>query len=80
MLIKPYFWLVRANAAITKGTIGFSGVQRILLNFSLNEDIKLRSYRVESTNVYLASMKLDVDFLQSKLKKGTRYTQASSLL
>jgi vesicle-fusing ATPase len=78
LIARDQVYTFRGNDKIGQGLIGLSSIQRQNLNVSLNEKLSLATFIPDSENVFLASIKLEVDFL-SKSKKPTEKYDAAEL-
>jgi hypothetical protein len=67
--------LSRGNSQVQAGTIALSSIHRRLLDLSLAQEVRVVPFRTTEADIYLSSMRVDVDFL-SKTKKGSYWCLA----
>jgi vesicle-fusing ATPase len=75
---KDHVYTFRANDKIQQGFVGLSSIQRQSVNVSLNEAVPVNAYNPHTTDIFLSTLKLEVDFL-SKNKKVTEKYEAKDL-
>lgn len=68
--LKDQVYTFRANDKIAQGSIGLSSLQRQNLNLAINEKLFATLYIPESSDIFLGTLRLEVDLL-SKNKKVT---------
>lgn len=72
VMLKGFVYNFKPSDKVRKGTIALSSIQRRNTVLSLNEPVLCETYVPSGTNIYLGSVKLEVDFL-SKGHKGETY-------
>src|SRR5687768_17140944 len=57
---------VRENDKVEKGYLAFNSVHRRVALLSLNEPLEVTLYQPSADTIYLATLTLEVDYLQKK--------------
>jgi len=71
--LRDQVYTYRPHEKIPPGAIGLSNPQRQNLNAALNEKISGSLYIPETNDIYLATMRLEVDFLAKNKKVTEKY-------
>jgi hypothetical protein len=64
---------------LEKGTIGFSNPQRRCLEVSLSEPVSCKLFKPKKSNIFLSSLKLEVDLLAAKTTGSPPVFEAKKL-
>lgn len=76
LAFKDHIFTFRPHEKIQAGFVGLSSIQRQSVNVSLNEAVPVYNYVPTGDNIYLGTLKLEVDFLSKNKKVSEKYEAA----
>lgn len=70
---KDHVYTYRPHEKIQPGFVGLSSIQRQSVNVSLNEAVPVITFTPNADNIFLGTLKLEVDFLSKGKKTSEKY-------
>jgi vesicle-fusing ATPase len=77
--VKNFVFTFQDHKGLEKGTIGFSNPQRRCLEVSLSEPVSCKLFKPKKSNIFLSSLKLEVDLLAAKTTGSPPVFEAKKL-
>ncbi|KAL6042923.1 transport between ER and Golgi ATPase protein [Balamuthia mandrillaris] len=71
VLINDFVFMFKASKRVSKGTIALGEMQRRTAQLSLNQAVNCVPFVPTNENIFLASLKVEVDFLSKSSKRDT---------